>query len=65
VVSDTDDEIKRELECERLAADFMQMSRDTLNSDLQAHCVRMASYWSEQVDRDPKTDLTDQDDLDN
>ena len=63
-MSDTDDEIKRELECERLAADFMQMSRGTLNSDLQAHCVRMASYWSAQADGRLKEPLTNLDDLD-
>jgi hypothetical protein len=48
-VSEADSEQRNNLECLRLASDFMQMSRDTLNPDLQAHCVRMASYWSEQA----------------
>ncbi|WP_146688062.1 hypothetical protein [Bradyrhizobium canariense] len=56
-MSDTDDEIKRDLECLRLASDFMLMSRDTLSSDLRAHCVRMAKYWSDQANGDPEEDV--------
>lgn len=48
-MSEADCEQRHNQECLRLASDFMQMSRDTLNPDLQAHCVRMASYWSEQA----------------
>jgi hypothetical protein len=48
-VSGADSEHRHNLECLRLASGFMHMSRDTLNPDLQAHCVRMASYWSEQA----------------
>jgi hypothetical protein len=51
VVSNADEELKRDLECLRLASDFIQLSRDTLDSDLQAHCVRMANYWSDRADR--------------
>jgi hypothetical protein len=43
----------RDLVCLRLASDLMQMSRDTFNSDLQAHCIKMARYWSGQADREP------------
>ena len=57
-MSDRDKELQRDLECVRLASDFFQLSRDTLDPDLQAHCVRMAKYWSDQVDRDPKQDPT-------
>jgi hypothetical protein len=52
-VSDTDKVLTRDLECLRLASDLIQLSRDTLNPELRAHCARMASYWSGEVDRDP------------
>jgi hypothetical protein len=55
-VSEADNELTRGLECLRLASDFTQMSRDTLNPDLHAHCVRMASYWSDQADGNPDKD---------
>jgi len=48
-VPESDDELKRDLECLRLASDFMQMSRDTLNPDLETHCAEMAKYWSDQA----------------
>ena len=51
-MSEADNERRLGLECLRLAADFMQMSRDALNPELQAHCIRMANYWSEQADGD-------------
>jgi hypothetical protein len=57
-VSNADEELKHDLECEHLASDFFQLSRDTLDPDLQAHCVRMAKYWSDQADRGPKEDPT-------
>jgi hypothetical protein len=49
-----DNELKRDLECLRLAADLIQLSRATLNPHLHAHCVQMASYWSAQTDRNLK-----------
>ena len=52
-MSDADKELKRKLECLRLASDFIQLSRDTLDPDLQAQCVRMADYWSDQADGNP------------
>jgi hypothetical protein len=52
-VSEADKELKRVLECLRLASDFIQLSRDTLDPDLQAYCVGMANYWSDQADRNP------------
>jgi hypothetical protein len=52
-VFNTSEDVARDLECLRLASDLMQMSRDTLNSELQAHCIQMAKYWSDQADREP------------
>ena len=52
-MSDADEELKRDLECLRLASDFIQLSRAILDPDLQAHCVRMANYWSDQADGNP------------
>jgi len=46
VVSNPAGELKHDLECLRLASDFMQISRDTRNPELQAHCARMAAYWT-------------------
>jgi hypothetical protein len=48
-VSDSNYEQKRELECLRLASDLTQLSRETLNPDLQAHCLRMAGVWTDRV----------------
>ncbi len=52
VVSQDSNEFKRDLECLRLASDFIQMSHDTLNPELRAHCARMASFWSGQAEQD-------------
>jgi hypothetical protein len=46
-VSDSNSDQKRELECLRLASDLMQLSRKTLNLNLKAHCLRMASIWAD------------------
>jgi hypothetical protein len=62
-VSDADQGLKRDLECLRLASDFLQLSRDTLDPDLKAHCLRMASYWSDQSDRNPEEASTSLDNL--
>jgi hypothetical protein len=53
VVSSTAGELKHDLECLRLASDFMQLSRDTLDPDLRAHCVRMATYWHDRAGSGP------------
>jgi hypothetical protein len=45
-VSNSNDEQKRALECLRLASDLMQLSRETLNPNLKAHCLRMAGVWT-------------------
>lgn len=63
-MSESDLELKRDLECLRLASDLMQMSRDALTPDLKAHCVQMASYWSDQANADPLEDIASPDDLD-
>jgi hypothetical protein len=48
-VFDSNDEQQRALECLRLASDLMQLSRETLNPDLRAHCVQMARIWTDQA----------------
>jgi hypothetical protein len=48
-VSDSNIERKRELECLRLASDLRQLSRETLNPNFRAHCVRMADVWTDQM----------------
>jgi hypothetical protein len=48
-VSDSNIERKRELECLRLASDLQQLSRETLNPNFRAHCVRMADVRTDQV----------------
>ncbi len=55
-MSEADDELKRDLECLRLASDFIEMSRGTLDPELRAHCLRMAGYWSDQADRNAEKD---------
>jgi hypothetical protein len=37
---------KRELECMRLAADYMQLAAEIRNPALQSHFLWMASEWS-------------------
>jgi len=32
----------------------MQLSRDTRNPDLQAHCLRMAAYWTGRAGSGPQ-----------
>jgi hypothetical protein len=54
-MSDSENDIKFELECLRLASDLMQLSNDTLNPDLKAHCLRMAKQWSGEADAPAKT----------
>jgi hypothetical protein len=53
-VSNADKELKHDIECLRLASDFIQMSRDAADPDLRAHFIRMANYWSGQANRDSK-----------
>ena len=48
-MSDSNDERKRGLECLRLASDLMQLSRETLDPELKAHCLRMVGVWTDQV----------------
>jgi hypothetical protein len=62
-VSDWNNERKRELECLRLSSDLMQLSRETLNPDLKAHCALMAGVWTDQVVPGLTDDLATQNDL--
>jgi hypothetical protein len=55
-VSDSNNEQKRALECLRLASDLMQLSRETLNLNLKAHCLRMAGVWTDQAALGPTDD---------
>jgi hypothetical protein len=59
VVSEADNDLKRDLECLRLASDFMRLSGAALNPELQEHCIRMAKYWSDQATGEQKTELGD------
>jgi hypothetical protein len=47
-LSHSETQLKRELECLRLASDLTQLARDTVNPRLRAHCLRMAKIWSDQ-----------------
>jgi hypothetical protein len=48
-MTDSNNEQKRALECLRLASDLMQLSQETLNPHLKAHCLRMAGVWTDQA----------------
>jgi hypothetical protein len=48
--NDLRNDLKRELECLRLASDFRQLAEDTLDPELRAHCLRMARQWSDRAD---------------
>jgi hypothetical protein len=48
-MSKSDYERRRDLECLRLASQLMQLSRETLDPELKAHCIRMADYWTDQL----------------
>ena len=63
-MSEANNELKRDLECLRLASDFIRLSRETLNAELRAHCDRMATFWTGQAERNMETDLTVPEDLD-
>jgi hypothetical protein len=54
-MSDSENDIKLELECLRLASDLKQLANDTLNPDLKAHCLRMAKHWSDEADAPAET----------
>ena len=52
-MSDSENDIKFELECLRLASDLRQLAKDTVAPDLKAHCLRMAKHWSGEGDEPP------------
>jgi hypothetical protein len=62
-VSHSSNEQKRALECLRLASDLMQLSRETLNPNLKAHCLRMAGVWTDQAACGPTMTLRPQNHL--
>ena len=45
------DERKRQLECLRLASDLVQLAKGDLDPVLKAHCLRMASAWTDQAQK--------------
>jgi hypothetical protein len=49
----SNDDRKRELECLRLASELVRLASDTVNSDLKAHCLRMAKMWSREAEKKP------------
>jgi hypothetical protein len=48
-MSDSNNEQRRALECLRLASDLMQLSKEALNPNLKAHCLRLAGVWTDQA----------------
>jgi hypothetical protein len=52
-VSDSEDELRRSLECLRLASDLTQMARDTLSPHLKEHFLRMAKVWTDRAEQAP------------
>ena len=46
---DSESDQKRDLEYLRLASDLMQLASATLNPELRAHCLRMATVLTDQV----------------
>ena len=46
-MSGSEDDNKFDLECLRLASDLRQLAKATLDPDLKAHCLRMATQLSE------------------
>ena len=46
---DSESDQKHDLECLRLASDLMQLASATLNPELRAHCLRMATVLTDQV----------------
>lgn len=49
-LSDSEKDLKRELQCLRLASELTQMAAQTLNPDLKARFLRMARHWTAQTD---------------
>jgi two-component system, response regulator PdtaR len=48
-MSDSNNEQNRALGCLRLASELRQPSRETLNPNSKAHCLRTAGDWADQV----------------
>jgi hypothetical protein len=49
-LSDSENNLKRELECLRLASELTQMAAKTHHPDLKARFLRMARHWTDQTD---------------
>jgi len=48
---DPEYERKRQLECLRLASEFVQLAKEDLAPALKAHCLRMAGAWTDQAEK--------------
>ncbi|GLH81493.1 hypothetical protein SSBR45G_64020 [Bradyrhizobium sp. SSBR45G] len=51
-------------ECLRLASDFTQLAQETRDPDVQAHCERMATFWTERAAQGPETEPPSSDRVD-
>jgi len=63
-VPDSADDLTYRRECLRLASDFMQLSRDAIDPELQQHCARMAAYWTDRAAAGPQAEFPCSDDSD-
>jgi hypothetical protein len=52
----SENELKGQLECLRLASDLMQLGSRTLSSELKEHCLRMAQVWTNRAESPPEND---------
>jgi hypothetical protein len=50
---DTESDQQLELECLRLVSDLTALASATLNTDLKAHCLRLARALTDQVKQGP------------
>jgi hypothetical protein len=53
---DSENDRKSELERLRLASDFRQLAKETLDPDLKEHWLRMARQWSGEVEEPTQDD---------
>jgi hypothetical protein len=52
-MSDSDDTLKRDLECLRLASDCMQLASGVLSPALRSHLRAMARVWTAMAGCEP------------
>lgn len=59
VLSESVNDLNFIRECLRLAADFTQLARDAVDPDVQAHCQRMAAFWTDRAAGNPNAETDD------